>query len=216
MKKYTKEEAIAVVVQCAERYRDELDGRNLLFICMDKHKRTSAIECSFHGNNYLHLTGLKANRSETDDDSPESKLYANDFYQKCLSHKLSPLDFTFAEDGTTHLKLEALPGVLCKNLNASMIGNYNSSRPRLVTEKLVGGIRACMGFVFDKKLVEYVPNTVLQDDMRNLVTADSVRVVAVYRKFADDERYEELTYKAKKVDLSQIRYPDDFLYLQTT
>lgn len=28
MKKYTKEESAVIVVQCAERYRDELDGMN--------------------------------------------------------------------------------------------------------------------------------------------------------------------------------------------
>jgi hypothetical protein len=214
MKKYTKEEAIAVVVQCAEKYRDELDGRNLLFLCMDKHKKTSAIEFSFHGSNYLHLTGLKPGRGEVDDVDPA--LHANDFYKKCLEHQLSPSDFAFAEDGTTHLKLELLPGILCKNLNASMIGDYNSSKPRLVTEKLVGGVHACMGFVLDKKRTEYVPNTVLKEDIRDLITSDSVRVIAVYRKSASDKRYEELTYRAKKVDWSAVQYPDDLAYLQAT
>ncbi len=36
MKKYTKEEAIAIVVNCAEQYCAELDGKNLLFICHNK------------------------------------------------------------------------------------------------------------------------------------------------------------------------------------
>ena len=105
-RKYTKAEAIGIVVRCAQTYKQELDGKNLLFICTDKHKKTIPIELSFYGNNYLHLTGLKAPKSENGDIAVE--LFANDFYQKCLDHKLSPTDFDFAEDGTTHMKLDVL------------------------------------------------------------------------------------------------------------
>ena len=111
-RKYTKAEAIGIVVRCAQTYKQELDGKNLLFICTDKHKKTIPIELSFYGNNYLHLTGLKAPKSENGDIAVE--LFANDFYQKCLDHKLSPTDFDFAEDGTTHMKLDVLPTVISK------------------------------------------------------------------------------------------------------
>ena len=57
-RKYTKAEAIGIVVRCAQTYKQELDGKNLLFICTDKHKKTIPIELSFYGNNYLHLTGI--------------------------------------------------------------------------------------------------------------------------------------------------------------
>lgn len=109
-RKYTKAEAIGIVVRCAQTYKQELDGKNLLFICTDKHKKTIPIELSFYGNNYLHLTGLKAPKSENGDIAVE--LFANDFYQKCLDHKLSPTDFDFAEDGTTHMELDVLPTVI--------------------------------------------------------------------------------------------------------
>ena len=122
-RKYTKAEAIGIVVRCAQTYKQELDGKNLLFICTDKHKKTIPIELSFYGNNYLHLTGLKAPKSENGDIAVE--LFANDFYQKCLDHKLSPTDFDFAEDGTTHMKLDVLPTVISKNLQAKMVGNYH-------------------------------------------------------------------------------------------
>ena len=77
-RKYTKAEAIGIVVRCAQTYKQELDGKNLLFICTDKHKKTIPIELSFYGNNYLHLTGLKAPKSENGDIAVE--LFANDFY----------------------------------------------------------------------------------------------------------------------------------------
>lgn len=42
-RKYTKAEAIGIVVRCAQTYKQELDGKNLLFICTDKHKRRSLL-----------------------------------------------------------------------------------------------------------------------------------------------------------------------------
>lgn len=99
----------------------------------------------------MHLTGLKSGLSSS------SKLFANDFYKKCLEHKLSPEDFDFAEDGTTHLKLAVLPKLVCKNLHASIIGNYDSSKPLLYTERIVGNVNACMGFIMDKKTQNTFP-----------------------------------------------------------
>ena len=163
-RKYTKAEAIGIVVRCAQTYKQELDGKNLLFICTDKHKKTIPIELSFYGNNYLHLTGLKAPKSENGDIAVE--LFANDFYQKCLDHKLSPTDFDFAEDGTTHMKLDVLPTVISKNLQAKMIGNYDSIKPRLYTEKVAGSTNACIGFVLDQDMQQYVPNTVVKEDLQ--------------------------------------------------
>lgn len=212
MKRYTKEEAVAIAVQCAEQYHSELEGKNLLFICCNKHKKIFSIELSFYGNNYMHLTGLKPKKTADGKSEVAQDLFANDFYQKCLDHKLSPADFDFSDDGTTHMKLAVLPGIICKNLHASIIGDYNSSKPRLYTEKIVGGIHACMGFIFDSEISEYVPNTVIKEDIRDL-TANEVRVIAVYRKPARAEQYEEITYKAKKVDWASIKYPEEYQYL---
>ena len=96
-----------------------------------------------------------------------------------------------------------------------MIGEYNSSKPRLYTERLADGASACVGFVTDSISRLYVPNTILKEDIRDNVI-DYVRVIAVYRKRIADRKYEELTYKAKKIDLSKIKYPDIYSYLSDT
>ena len=111
-----------------------------------------------------------------------------------------------------HLKLDVLPHIICKNLHASMLGDYDSSKPRLYTEKLVGNTCACMGFTFDKKTCEYVPNTVVSEDIRNLAS-NNMRVIAVFRKDIGTERYEELTYTAKKVAWESIKLPEEYSYL---
>ncbi len=155
----TKAEAIKTVVKCAERFEAELNKKNLLLICTDKHRRVSSIELTFHSWNYLHLTGLKSNAALT----------TQQFYERCLAHRLSPNDFEFSEDGTSKLKLDILPHVICKNLMANSIGDFNGKSPRLFPEKLAGGQKACIGFNIDGNSDEYVPNTLLKGDIRGYI-----------------------------------------------
>ena len=73
-------------------------------------------------------------------------------------------DFEFAKDGTTQLKLEVMPRLISKNLSATMICDYNSRNPKLVTDKLAGSTAACMEFVTTGPADRYVPNTVLKPE----------------------------------------------------
>lgn len=212
MKHYTKAQAIAVVVACAEKHRSELANRNILFICQDKHRRISAIEFSFDASNFMHLTGLKTKKIRQNKDGSNDTISAKEFYDKCLSHRLSVNDFEFAADGTTALKLDVLPKLLSGHLSATMIGDYNSRNPRLITDKLAGGTTACMGFVTTGSKRRYVPNTILKLDMRDYV-CNQVRVIAAYRKPMNSEHYEEATYFAKKFDWDLIIFPDEYSYL---
>ncbi|MCD8104862.1 MAG: PBECR4 domain-containing protein [Lachnospiraceae bacterium] len=210
---YSKDDAVKIVVACAEKYKAELENKNLLFICVDKHKRSSYIEFAFHDYNYMHLTGLKGIHDLRQDAArADGELTATDFYKRCLEHKLSTRDFVFADDGTTPMKLDVLPFVICKNLSANMVGSFNSSRPKLYTEKVAGGERAYMGFVKDAMSGEYVPNTVVKEDLRKSVS-DYVRIVLAYRKAQTEEKYIERVYIARKVEWSRIRFPDEFAYL---
>lgn len=158
----TKEDAIRIVTACAKKYRDELDGNTLMFVCIDKH---NTISC-----------------------------------------------FEFSDDGTTVMKLTVLPSVINKNLSAKMIGDYNSSKPRLYTEKVAGSTNACMGFKKDAATGVFVPNTVLREDLRSNVCS-YVRVIAAYRKKQSEEKYRELTYAAKKFDWRKIKLPAPFEYI---
>lgn len=212
MGKYTKEQAIKTVIRCAEAYKENPVNKNLLFICQDKHKRTAAIEFTFDASNFLHLTGLKVKKSRSGAEGTTSSVSAKEFYEKCLAHRLSASDFELAEDGTTPLKLDVLPKLISRNLSATMIGDYNSLNPKLLTDKLVGNTAACMGFVPSGPKKRYVPNTVLKVDIRDYIK-NQARVIAVYRKPADSERYEELTYSAKKIEWDTVIYPEEYQYL---
>lgn len=57
MAKYTKQQAISIITDCAIKYKENLDGYQLLFILKDKH--ISSLEVNFNPYNFLHLTGIK-------------------------------------------------------------------------------------------------------------------------------------------------------------
>ena len=209
---YTKSEAIKIVVECAKKYKEELEEKTLIFICINKHKNVSYFEFTFHAYNFMHLTGLIPAQSNTD--NAEKSVSPIVFYKKCLNHKLSDTDFEFKEDGTSHLKLDALPTLICKNLNANIIGDYNGITPKLITDKLAGNTQKCMGFRLTEKS-EYIPNTILKIDIRNYIK-NNVRVIAVFRKKCISEQYDELTYKAKNIEWSKIKFPEEISYLYSS
>lgn len=166
MSNCTKKEAIRKITTCAQKYQNELNGNTLLFVCIDKHHYISYLEVSFKPENFMHLTGVKVIRKNENKDSMGENASINiaptDFFNNCLKQRISPDDFEFARDGTTEMKLDVLPSIINKNLSAKMIGDYASTKPRLYTEKLAGGAKACMGFVAHASDGRFVPNTVLK------------------------------------------------------
>lgn len=52
----TKEQAVHIVVNCAQKYQKNLSGNSLLFFLLDKHSGISPLEVYFHQQNFLHLT----------------------------------------------------------------------------------------------------------------------------------------------------------------
>ncbi|MCD7854508.1 MAG: PBECR4 domain-containing protein [Clostridiales bacterium] len=175
-------------------------GRNLLFILSDKHLNITSLEVNFEKRNFLHLTGVKTD------------LTASRFFDHCIDGTLSPNDFEFSKDGTTLLKLKVLPQIMTKNLNASnMVGDFCGSNIFLKTKKLVGGVKACVGFVKSGN-IGYVPNTLLNIDIRE-ITPSTLRVVTTYRKNISDDTYDEIVYSAKKINWNKITYPEELAYL---
>ncbi len=61
MAKYTKQQAVSIIVNCAKKYKECLEGYQLLFLLKDKHKNISSLEVEFNSYNFLHLTGIKLN-----------------------------------------------------------------------------------------------------------------------------------------------------------
>lgn len=206
--KHSKADAIRIVVNAAKAYKNELVNRKLLFVCTDKHKRVTSFEAAFYPRNFRHLTGL-----ETD----ESIISANRFYELCSDEKLgiSEKDIEFRKDGFTDDKLMILPYIMNKNLGSpNMLGVYSGNRLDLISDRFVGKDKYCVGFFSDAVTGNYVPNTLMRDDIRDITVHPQYRIVLIYRKNISDSCYHELVYKAKKVKWEQINMPKELAYLK--
>ena len=95
-----KENAIKIIAECAKLYKENLENKNLLFV-FGADKTPEFFEASFLPRNFLHLTGVKIFEERVGG--------SVDFYERCLRRKLSPSDFSFADNGTTVMKLSILP-----------------------------------------------------------------------------------------------------------
>lgn len=185
----SKEGDINIIVASAERYKKELLGRELLFLCLDKHKNIHTLEVSFGDAHFLHLTGVTTNASH---------LSAKAFFKRCMDHRLSTRDFEYKNDGRTPAKLRALQAIISKNLNAVMVGDYNHTKPLLITEKIVGGQYHALGFVMSEGSGCYVPNTALECDIRQITHRPTLQIVLTCRKYRNEKRYTEVVYSTKK------------------
>lgn len=184
-----KREAIRIMVSAAEDYKKLYAGKNHLYV-YNKDNQLYSIETSFTQSAFLHLTGV------------ETTLSAKQFYSKCISHSLSQKDFDFKTDGTTELKMKILPKLFKVSQNYKMIGTYNNSKPKLYTERLAGGQFCCMGLISSNSRF-YIPNTALNEDIRDLIVTTH-RIVAIYSKSISQNEYTDRLYIAKNVSINTI------------
>ena len=118
----------------------------------------------------------------------------------CIDKRLSPSAYEFSKDGTTQMKLSVLSQVMNIHRTAKMVGDYTHTKSMLITEKLAGTVTACLGFIRERgKRNSYVPNTVLREDIRNVVDKPPKKVLAIFRKSKNEPVYRECTYLAKGV-----------------
>lgn len=199
---FNEQEILTKLFNCAEKYKENLCGKQLLFIARDKDMSLEFINTVFRTGNFQHLTGVVT-----------PNISAKDFFKRCLSKRLSFKDIKLHEDGTTILKLSVLPILMEKNLSANMLANYAGQNLKLYSEKIVGNINACIGFVKDIKSEVYVPNTVLKQDIRN-ISDNTKRIIAIFNKEYTDKNYTKLVYTAKNIDLNKINFPSNLTYLK--
>ncbi len=189
----TKQEALNIVLNCSKIYHKNLENKNVMFIYERKYSENSYIETNFFPHNFLHLTGLNLIKNRI-----KSSV---DFYNLCLRNNLSTTDFEFKSNGTTQKKLEILSAIMQIDRKARIIGSYNSQKVYLSTEKLIGNVNMCLGFIKENKY--YIANTALKEDIRNIVEKQG-RIVLVLKKNIKDKEYNEIIYKCKNIENTKI------------
>lgn len=184
----SKQEALKIMLNCSKMYQQNLENKNILYIIQDRVGKLNYLEVTFLSRNFLHLTGIKILNSKIKS--------STEFYNLCIKKQLSISDFEFNTNGTTIKKLDILPSVMQIHKTARIIGKYNNLKKYLSTEQLIGTINYCIGCVNENNY--YIPNTVLKEDIRYIVEKQ-YRVMFILRKGIKDTKYNEITYKNKKI-----------------
>ena len=107
------------------------------------------------------------------------------------------------------MKLSYLPNILCKNLLANSVGDFNGSTLKLMTEKIVGNQHAFIGTIYIEEFGYYIPNTFVKGDIRDY-GKNRKRIVSIFRRKQTEAEYTEITYLAKNVNWNNITFPDKY------
>ena len=201
--KFTKEDARRRVLNCAKQYKQKLLNKKLIVIYRERKDNTIRyIEVAFYERNFQHLTGIEL----LDKDGNVLYHQALNFYRKCIENKLGINEIQFKSDGTSHLKLQALPTLMDVTKITKITGDYNNVRPYLFVDKVMGGVNFCLGLTKENK--EYVPSSALLEDIKKVTDAPS-QVLAIFEKDANSEIYENIKHVAKGLNLNHIQLPSE-------
>lgn len=197
------EDARRRVLNCAKQYQQRLLNKKIIIIYREKRDNVIRyIEVVFHERNYQHLTGLEL----IDKNGDVLHNQSMNFYRKCVENKLSVDELRFKLDGTTQLKLEALPVLMDITKITKITGDYNNIRPYLFVDKVIGGVNFCLGLSRDDNV--YVPSSALLEDIKRLTEAPS-QVLAILEKDVDADIYSIIKNVAKGLNLSNITLPQE-------
>ncbi len=201
--KFTKEDARRRVLNCAKQYQQKLLNKKLIIIYRErKDNAIRYIEVIFHERNYQHLTGLEL----LDKKGNVLRNQSMNFYRKCIDNKLSVEELQFKQDGTTQLKLEALPVLMDITKITKITGDYNNVRPYLFVDKVIGGVNFCLGLSREDNA--YVPASALLEDIKRLTDTPS-QVLAILEKDKNADIYSTIKHVAKGLNLNHITLPQE-------
>ena len=200
--RFTKEEARRLVLNCAKQYKEKLLNKKLMVIYRERKDNVIRyIEVVFYERNYQHLTGLEL----VDKTGNVLHNQSVNFYRKCVENKLGRDEFVFKADGTTRLKLLALPSLMDVTKITKITGDYNNMRPYLFVDKVMGGVNFCLGLSKENEV--YVPSSALLEDIKKLTDVPS-QVLAIFEKEIDSNVYSTIKHVAKGLNLKNINLPE--------
>lgn len=187
-----QKEFIGIIAKSQKEFEKNLKNKKILFVYENNDKSIGTEEMFFPTTSFYHLTGVRAY------DSNNNLLNSYKFYKLLKKGGIDESKLKI-KDETTYYKLEVLPQLMKIDRMANMIGNFTEDRLFLQTNKIVGNVNACMGFVKNEKKL-YIPNTALKEDIRGL-TNDRKRVVATFKKEMNEIYYKNITYLKQKYEL---------------
>ena len=187
--------AIKIVTEAAKEYEERLNDRHFMVVYQEG-TETKTIQFGFRDMNFLHLTGI------------ETTLKAKQFYRACLDHKLAERDIINFTKGKTQQKLAVLPHLADVLYNNCMIGYSINNGIYLQADYFVGNTKAVLsvGFRFGKT-VDY-PVTLYNGDVRKMISP-VCKVLAIFSKAYNDEKYNECTYLSKGQQIDKLKLDEE-------
>lgn len=198
-KKYTKEQALKIVTTCAREYDKALKNHRFLLAYMegDVLKYTIVL---FRTHNYLHLTGLKIPYITVGTER-KPKFNSKEFYNKCLTSRLSVNDFEFDEVGNCHLKLSVLHMVPTMFYNHNLIGDFLRIGQYVEADYFIGMPNKDVSLGFRSQPLNYdYPVTLYKQDIKQLTTATH-KIIGIWRLDYDRS---VVTYLAKEQNEAEL------------
>lgn len=208
-KHYSMHEAAGISIRCAADYQENLENKNYIFIFQNrKNNKIDYFEAIFLPRHFMHLTGLRYTESyRVTLKLKEKELGARNFYDECLNKTIREENLQEKNDGTTSLKLDALPQLINFLRMANMTVTYNGGRPYLACDRFAGTTRSALGFIRESSGF-YGPSSCLNEDIRNLGENPS-RILAIFTKNVSEPIYRTIRYVAKKVPLDKLDLPSE-------
>lgn len=200
---YTLKQAVSVAIKCGKEYKKKLANVKILIIYRNReNNEIESMEIVFRPSNFQHLTGLQL----LDNQGNQKKNCSVEFYHKCTGNNLKTTEIRFKEDGTTPLKLDALPSLMDLTNITKIIGDYDKSKKWMEADVIVGGINFCLAVSEDED-GNYFPRSGLLEDIRN-ITRRASQVLAIFqKKINDKDVYQKICYVAKGLELSKLKLP---------
>ena len=178
-----KQKALEIMKNAIKIYENQYINRAILFIYKNKSGELETFEGVFKRHNFLHLTGVKTDKSP------------NNFYKLLLDERLSLNDFSFQKNGNTQRKLQVIEqmGLFLKN---PLIIGYSNGHIYLEKnpERVIGNNkRLVLGFE------KNYPLTLLNEDIKKCTIAD-LRVLFILDKSLGENKYNNFLYIDKSVN----------------
>lgn len=208
-KHYSMEEAVRISIRCALDYQKSLENKNYIFIY--ENRKTGYIEffeAVFLPRHFMHLTGLNyTEKYRKELNLKKNEQGAGNFYDECISKTINSDNVQEKTDGTTSLKLEALPQLINFLRMSKMTVVHNGNRPYLSCDRFTGTVNYALGFTREESGF-FSPSSCMNEDIRKLGDNPS-RIIAIFTKEIKDTVYTTIKYVAKKVPLDKLTLPDD-------
>lgn len=177
------------IIEAAKEYKLHLLNNNILIIYTEDNK-ISYIETMFSNRQFKHLTGIK------------SELKASDFFKRCYKSIISPRHYIIDPKGTTPLKLNVILQAINFEKTAKMIGTFNRNGIHLSSDIIMGNIRYSLGFVpYEENSQYYVPNTLLQEDIRKITISPVGQIVCMLKKTIHEKEYSNLVFHREHFEM---------------